>query len=131
MNNLSLLQLCIWSIDGWEKKKSRPIQAPPGHPTPLTGETKVQFHNNQSHLLVVHETQIAIYDATLECLRSWYPRDLLSSPISSAIFSCDGHLIFTGFCDGAVGVFDVESLSLRSRIAPSAYISPSMTRYVC
>lgn len=64
------MQLCSWSIDGWEKKKSRPIQAPPGYPAPLAGETRVQFHNNQSHVLVVHESQIAIYDAQLECLRS-------------------------------------------------------------
>ncbi|KAL3645777.1 Protein TOPLESS-RELATED PROTEIN 2 [Castilleja foliolosa] len=120
-------QLCSWSIDGWEKKKSRPIQVPPGQPSPLTGETKVQFHNNQSHLLVVHESQIAIYDAQLDCLRSWYPRDSLSAAISSAIYSCDGLLIFTGFCDGAVGIFDSDSLNLRCRIAPSAYISSSIS----
>ncbi|KAK4389148.1 protein TOPLESS-RELATED PROTEIN 2 [Sesamum angolense] len=120
-------QLCVWSIDGWEKKKSRPIQAPPGHPTPLVGETRVQFHNNQLHLLVVHESQIAVCDAQLECLRSWYPRDSLSAPISSAIYSCDGLSIFTGFCDGAIGIFDADSLSLRCRIAPSAYISSSLS----
>ncbi|XP_060207739.1 protein TOPLESS-RELATED PROTEIN 2-like isoform X1 [Lycium barbarum] len=116
-------QLCIWSVDGWEKKKARPIQAPPGHQTPLVGETRVQFHNDQSHILVVHESQIGIYDTQLECQRSWYPRDSLSAPISSAIYSCDGLLIFTGFCDGAIGVFDADSLRLRCRIAPSAYLS--------
>ncbi|KAL2550958.1 Protein TOPLESS [Forsythia ovata] len=116
-------QLCIWNIDGWEKKKSRGIQAPPGHPSPLVGETRVQFHNNQSHLLVVHESQISVYDARLECLRWWYPRDSLSASISSAIYSCNGLLIFTGFSDGAVGIFDADSLSLRCRIAPSAYMS--------
>ncbi|KAK6158465.1 hypothetical protein DH2020_005779 [Rehmannia glutinosa] len=143
------LFLCMWNIDGWEKKKSRPIQAAPGHQSPLVGETRVQFHNNQSHLLVVHESQIAVYDAQLECLRSgtwldsesnitvteyvlaissvWYPRDSLSAPISSAIYSCDGLLIFTGFCDGAVGIFDADSLNLRCRIAPSAYISASIS----
>lgn len=61
------LQLCIWSIDGWEKKKSRFIQAPQ---SPLAGETRVQFHNDQTHILVVHESQIGIYDSRLECLRS-------------------------------------------------------------
>ncbi|CAN4128062.1 unnamed protein product [Withania somnifera] len=116
-------QLCIWSVDGWEKKKARPIQASPGHQAPLVGETRVQFHNDQSHILVVHESQIGIYDAQLECQRSWYPRDSLSAPISSAIYSCDGLLIFTGFCDGAIGIFDAESLRLRCRIAPSAYLS--------
>ncbi|KAL0312385.1 UNVERIFIED_CONTAM: protein TOPLESS-RELATED PROTEIN 2 [Sesamum radiatum] len=119
--------LCVWSIDGWEKKKSRPVQAPPGHPTPLVGETRVQFHNNQLHLLVVHESQIAVCDAQLECLRSWYPRDSLSAPISSAIYSCDGLSIFTGFCDGVIGIFDADSVSLRCRIAPSAYISSSLS----
>ncbi|KAL7122687.1 hypothetical protein ACP275_01G059100 [Erythranthe tilingii] len=120
-------QLFIWSIDGWEKKKSRPIQAPPGHSAPLVGETRVQFHNNQSHVLVVHESQIAVYDAQLECLRWWYPRESLSAPISSAIYSCDGLSIFTGFCDGAVGIFDAENMTLRCRIAPSAYIPSSVS----
>ncbi|KAF3654306.1 Topless-related protein 2 [Capsicum annuum] len=115
--------LCIWSVDGWDKKKARPIQAPPGHQAPLVGETRVQFHNDQSHVLVVHESQIGIYDTQLECQRSWYPRDSLSAPISSAIYSCDGLLIFTGFCDGAIGIFDADSLRLRCRIAPPAYLS--------
>ncbi|CAI9759508.1 unnamed protein product [Fraxinus pennsylvanica] len=120
-------QLFVWNIDGWEKKKSRFIQAPPALQSPLVGETRVQFHNNQSHLLVVHESQIAVYDTQLECLRSWHPRDLLSAAISSAIYSCDGLVIFTGFCDGAVGIFNADNLSLRCRISPSAYISPPIS----
>lgn len=69
--NGSKFQLCVWSIDGWEKKKSRVIPVPPGRSVaPLAGETKVQFHNDQTHLLVVHESQIAIYDSKLDCLRS-------------------------------------------------------------
>ncbi|WCJ27942.1 Protein TOPLESS [Euphorbia peplus] len=115
-------QLCVWTVDGWEKKKSRFIQAPPGRQSPTTGETKVQFHNDQTHVLVVHESQIAIYDSKLECLRSWYPKDALSGAISSAIYSSDGLLVYAGFCDGAVGVFEADSLRLRCRIAPSAYI---------
>ncbi|KAL3497944.1 hypothetical protein ACH5RR_040676 [Cinchona calisaya] len=119
-------QLCVWNIDGWEKKKTKSIQAPPGHTSPLIGETKVQFHNDQSHLLVIHESQIAVYDTQLECLRSWYPRDSLSAPVASAIYSCDGLLVLTGFCDGAIGIFDADSLRLRCRIAPSAYMSSSI-----
>ncbi|KAF8412884.1 hypothetical protein HHK36_000856 [Tetracentron sinense] len=118
-------QLCLWSIDGWEKRKTRFIQAPAGRSAPMVGETKVQFHNDQAHLLVVHESQIAVYDSKLECLRSWFPRDTLAAPISSAIYSCDGLLLYTGFCDGAVGVFDADSLRLQCRIAPSSYIAPS------
>ncbi|KAL5767492.1 hypothetical protein ACOSP7_014099 [Xanthoceras sorbifolium] len=115
-------QLCMWSIDKWDKLKSRFIQAPAGRQSPLVGETRVQFHNDQTHLLVVHESQIALYDSKLECSRSWSPKDTLSAPISSAIYSCDGLLVYAGFCDGAVGVFDADSLRLRCRIAPSAYI---------
>ncbi|XP_057477632.1 protein TOPLESS-RELATED PROTEIN 2-like isoform X2 [Actinidia eriantha] len=120
-------QLCVWNIDGWEKRKARPIQAPPGHTSSLVGETKVQFHNDQTQLLVVHESQIAVYDGQLECLRAWYPKDSLSADISSAIYSSDGLLVFTGFCDGAVGVFDADSLRLQCRIAPSAYITSSIS----
>ncbi|GAA0142061.1 hypothetical protein LIER_03046 [Lithospermum erythrorhizon] len=119
-------QLCVWSIDGWEKKRTRPIQAPPGVSSPLVGATRVQFHNDQSRVLVVHESQIALYDTQLECLHSWYPRDSLSAGISSAIYSCDGMLVVTGFSDGAVGIFDVENLRLRCRIAPSAYLPSSI-----
>ncbi|KAJ0968054.1 hypothetical protein J5N97_024971 [Dioscorea zingiberensis] len=111
-------QLCMWSIDGWEKRKSKFLQVPPGRAAPLVGETKVQFHNDQAHLLVIHESQLAIYDGKLECVRSWYPRDTLAAPISSAIYSCDGLLVYAGFCDGAVGVFDADNLRLRCGLHP-------------
>ncbi|KAH0978648.1 hypothetical protein GBA52_005825 [Prunus armeniaca] len=114
--------LCVWSIDGWEKKKTRFIQAPAGRQSPLVGETKVQFHNDHTHLLVAHESQIAVYDCKLDCLRSWSPKDALAAPISSAIYSCDGLLVYATFCDGAVGVFDADTLRLRCRVAPTAYI---------
>ncbi|KAI3828620.1 hypothetical protein L1987_02725 [Smallanthus sonchifolius] len=120
-------QLCIWNINGWEKRKARYLPSPTGQQSSMVGETKVQFHNDQRHLLVVHESQIAIYDHQLECLKMWSPRESLSAPISSGIYSCDGLLLFTGFSDGAVGVFDAESLRLRCRIAPSAYISSSIS----
>nr|XP_017235245.1 PREDICTED: protein TPR2-like isoform X1 [Daucus carota subsp. sativus] len=120
-------QLCVWNIEGWEKRMARPIQTPPNHSAPLVGETQVQFHNDQTHLLVVHESQIGIYDSQLECLRLWSPRDSLSAAISSAIYSCDGLLIFVGFCDGAIGIFDVDGLRLRCRIASAAYIAPSLS----
>lgn len=64
------MQLCVWSIDGWEKKKSKYIQPPANRSGALVGDTRVQFHNDQTHLLVVHESQLAIYDGNLECSRS-------------------------------------------------------------
>ncbi|KAH7687231.1 YVTN repeat-like/Quinoprotein amine dehydrogenase protein [Dioscorea alata] len=56
----------------------------------------------------------------------WSPRDSLPAPISSAIYSCDGLLVYAGFCDGAVGVFDAESLRLRCRISPAAYLTSAI-----
>ncbi|KAJ0578216.1 putative Topless family protein [Helianthus annuus] len=64
-------------------KKSRSIQSPPSHPSSLVGETKVQFHNDQRQLLVVDESQIAIYDHQLECLKlvnSWTRTSLFNYP---------------------------------------------------
>lgn len=58
----SFVQLCVWSIDTWEKRKSVAIQIPSGK-APV-GDTRVQFHADQLRLLVVHETQLAIYDAS-------------------------------------------------------------------
>ncbi|XP_057872260.2 protein TOPLESS-RELATED PROTEIN 2 isoform X1 [Cryptomeria japonica] len=116
-------QLCLWSIDGWEKRKSKYIQVQAGRSSPAVGDTRVQFHNDQVHLLVVHESQLAIYEASkLDRMRYWTPHDSLPAPISSAIYSCDSLLVFASFCDGAVGVFDAESLRPRCRIAPSAYL---------
>lgn len=64
------LQLCVWNMDGWEKKKSRYIEPPSNRPGVLVGDISVQFHYNQTHILVVHETQLVIYDWQLECLCS-------------------------------------------------------------
>jgi len=120
-------QLYVWSTDNWENKKSRYIR-PPSNDSALVGDTMVQFHYDQTHLLVVHESQLAIYDGMLECLHLWSPRDALSSPISSAVYSSDGLMVYAGFRDGAIGIFKAESLRLQCRIAPSAYIPSSVPR---
>ena len=57
-----LSQFCVWTTDTWEKKKSITIQLPAGKAP--AGDTQVQFNSDQSRLLVSHETQIAIYDAS-------------------------------------------------------------------
>ncbi|CDP21481.1 unnamed protein product, partial [Coffea canephora] len=127
--------LCIWNIDGWQKKKMKAIQAPPGHTSPVIGETKVQFHNDQCHSLVSHESQVAVYDTQLECLNSasicymTYPRDALSASISSATYSCNGLSVYTGFLDSAIGIFDADSLRLHCWIALSIFMPSSIVRY--
>lgn len=71
-----VLQLCVWSTDGWEKQASKFLQIPAGRtPAPLA-QTRVQFHQDQIHLLAVHETQLAVYEAPkLECLKQVSPID--------------------------------------------------------
>ncbi|KAL3632748.1 Topless-related protein 3 [Castilleja foliolosa] len=118
-------QLCIWSIDSWEKRKTVPIQLPAGKAP--SGDTRVQFHADQVRLLVAHETQLAIYDASkMERIRQWVPQDALSAPISCAAYSCNSQLVFASFCDGGIGVFDADTLRLRCRVAPSAYLSQAV-----
>ncbi|XP_066367885.1 disease resistance protein Pik-2-like [Miscanthus floridulus] len=120
-------QLCVWSIGGWEKKKSRYIKHPSNGSGALVGDTMVQFHYDGMHLLVVHGSQLAIYDWQLECLCSWYPRDALPAPISSAVYSLGCLLVYAGFRDGAIGIFEAESLMLQCWIAPSAYVPSSIS----
>ncbi|WP_204265100.1 hypothetical protein, partial [Klebsiella aerogenes] len=59
----------------------------------------------------------------------WAPSSIAlamgSGPISSAVYSFGCVLVFAGFCDGAIGIFEAKSLTFRCRIAPSAYI-PSL-----
>lgn len=64
------LQLCVWSTDAWEKQTSKYLQIPAGRAAAPQADTRVQFHQDQTQLLVVHETQIAIFEASkLECLK--------------------------------------------------------------
>lgn len=43
---------------------------PSGRPPAPLADTRVQFHQDQTHLLAVHETQIALYEAPkLECIK--------------------------------------------------------------
>lgn len=57
-------------MDGWEKQTSKQLQIPSGRSVSPLADTRVQFHQDQTHLLAVHETQIAIYEAPkLECLK--------------------------------------------------------------
>ncbi|KAE9588003.1 putative transcription factor WD40-like family [Lupinus albus] len=120
-------QLCVWNTDGWEKQTTRFLQLPGGRTPPAQADTRVQFHQDQIRFLVVHETQLAIYEATkLECLKQWSPRDS-AAPISHATFSCDSQLIYASFLDTTVCVFSASTLRLRCRINPSAYLSASVS----
>nr|GMD24530.1 topless-related protein 3-like isoform X1 [Ipomoea batatas] len=120
-------RLCAWSIDKWEEKISVPIRL---HGDEVDADdkqpTQVMFHADQVHLLVTHETQLAIYDASnykMERIRQWIPHGSLSAPISSATYSCNSQLVYASFKDGNIGVLDADTLRPRCHIAPSAYLS--------
>ncbi|XVE71481.1 hypothetical protein DITRI_Ditri10aG0153700 [Diplodiscus trichospermus] len=118
-------QLCVWSTDGWEKQASKFLQIPNGRAASPHADTRVQFHLDQIHLLAVHETQIAIFEAPkLECLKQWVPREA-SGPITHATYSCDSQSIYVSFEDGSVGVLTASTLRLRCRISPAAYLPPN------
>ncbi|KAL3835512.1 hypothetical protein ACJIZ3_010248 [Penstemon smallii] len=120
-------QLCVWNSDGWEKQKSRFLQLPSGISPGQQSETRVQFHQDQIHFLVVHETQLAIYETTkLECVKQWVPRET-AAPISHATFSCDSQLVYASFLDATVRIFTATHLHLRCLIKPSAYLPSNVS----
>ncbi|KAK6233238.1 hypothetical protein SCA6_003311 [Theobroma cacao] len=119
--------LCVWSIFTWVKTKSVAMQIPAGKAP--TGDTRVQFHSDGIRLLVVHETQLAIYNASkMERVRQWVSQDVLPAPTSYATYSCNSQSVYATFCDGNVGVFDADSLRLRCRIASSVYLSQAILK---
>ncbi|KAG5555916.1 hypothetical protein RHGRI_006538 [Rhododendron griersonianum] len=120
-------KLCIWRMDTWEHLKSVSIQLPAGKA--CNGDTRVEFHSDRIRLLVSHETQLAIYDASeMVRIRQWVPQDVLTAQISFAVYSCDSQLVYTSFCDGNIGMFNADSLTLAHHIVPSIYLSPAMLR---
>ncbi|KAH0453552.1 hypothetical protein IEQ34_017876 [Dendrobium chrysotoxum] len=121
-------QLCVWGMDTWEKQASKFLQIPPNRMSGSFAETKVQFHQDQVQFLVVHESQIAIYEATkLDCHKQWIPRDM---SVTHATYSCDSQMIYATFTDGSVSIF-TSALRLRCRISPMAYLKapPSANTY--
>ncbi|XP_039166146.1 protein TPR3 [Eucalyptus grandis] len=118
-------QLCVWSTDGWEKQASKFLQMPTGQGAAPFADTRVQFHVDQIHLLVVHEIQIATCKAPeLECLKQWDTREA-SFPITDATYSCNGQSIYVSFEDGSISVLSASTLRLRCRINPATYIPPN------
>ncbi|XP_042494873.1 protein TOPLESS-like [Macadamia integrifolia] len=124
-------QICVWNSEGWEKQKSKFLQLPSGRAPMALSDTRVQFHQDQVHFLVVHESQLAIFETTkLECVKQWVTRES-SAPISHATFSCDSQLVYASFLDGSVCIFSAAHLRLRCRINPTAYLPPNVRSNVC
>lgn len=90
-------QLCVWSTDGWDKRRARFLNIPPSHASRsgaggsgagglnnTATDTRVQFHNDQLRFLVTHESQLAVYDASkldrLRQVRQRHCRDTSMTP---------------------------------------------------
>ncbi|KAL8209389.1 hypothetical protein R6Q57_006121 [Mikania cordata] len=115
-------QLCIWNTNGWEKQTSKQLQIPAERVASPLADTRVQFHQDQTNLLAVHETQIAVFEAPkLESPKQWFPRET-SGLITHATYSCDSQSIFVCFEDASVGVLTSSTLRLRCRIASTSYL---------
>ncbi|KAL3499954.1 hypothetical protein ACH5RR_039047 [Cinchona calisaya] len=100
----TILNICVWSIDSLQQLANKFLEIPPGcAPNPLA-YTRLQSHPKHSDILVVHETQIAVYKAsTLDRIRQ-APEES-SIGITDAKYSCDGQLIYASFIDGSICVF--------------------------
>ncbi|XVE53578.1 hypothetical protein DITRI_Ditri03aG0014000 [Diplodiscus trichospermus] len=117
-------QIFTWDLDGWEKCKSKLLQLPDER-TPVSG-TQLQFHVDQVHFLVMHESQLSIYEAKeLARVQQWVPED--PSRISHATYSCDSQMVYACFIDGTVSIFGASDLELKCQILPTAYL-PSGAR---
>ncbi|KAI3803008.1 hypothetical protein L1987_31156 [Smallanthus sonchifolius] len=124
-------QLCVWSTEGWEKQTNKSLQIPPGRVAARVVDTRVSFHNDQTQLLAVHETQIAIYEAPkLERLKQWVPPET-NGLITQATYSCDSQSIYGSFEDGSVSILTASTLRLRCRISSTSYLptNPSSRVY--
>ncbi|KAH8482795.1 hypothetical protein H0E87_030034 [Populus deltoides] len=132
-NDLNLLvssgadaQIFVWNVEGWYKQRSTFLQIPNGRiPFSLSTDNHIQFHQNQTEFLSVHETHLAIYETRkLECVKQWIPGDF-AAPISHATFSCDGQMVYASFLDGLVSIFDASDFQLYCQINPTAYLFPT------
>ncbi|KAA8521600.1 hypothetical protein F0562_012273 [Nyssa sinensis] len=114
-------QIIVWNSEVWEKRIGTFLQIPWRRPkVPL--DSSIKFHQDQIHFLIVHGTQLGIYETTkLECVKQWFPGQSFA-PIMHAEFSCDGQLIYASFLDGIVGIFGVSSLYLQCLVYPTAYL---------
>ncbi|KAH7862942.1 hypothetical protein Vadar_011355 [Vaccinium darrowii] len=86
----------------------------------------IEMEDSTIHIFDVNEFKLAIYDPSSDRIHQCVTQDVLPAPISFAAYSRDSQLVYTSFCDGNIGVFDADSLTLRCRIATSAYLSPAL-----
>ncbi|KAM7475900.1 hypothetical protein LguiB_023143 [Lonicera macranthoides] len=115
-------QICVWNLDLWVKKAAKFLEIPRGRVQSPLGKTSIQFHRDEIHLLVTHQTQISVYNVSvLDFVIQWNPENTLGS-ITDATFSCNHKLIYVSFEDGSLCVL-TSMLQPRCWIRPAAYLT--------
>ncbi|KAJ7958799.1 Topless-related protein [Quillaja saponaria] len=123
-------QIILWNVDRWERQNSTFLHNISARTPITTSDVSVQFHEDQIHFLVVHETLLAIYETTkLECVKQWVIGES-SAPITHAVFSCDSELVYSSFLDGVVRIFATSTLQLQCQINPTAYLTFDVSKRV-
>ncbi|XP_070669772.1 topless-related protein 1 isoform X1 [Malus domestica] len=119
-------QLIVWNSDKWERGNSCFLRILAGRTPTAMVEAQLQYHKDLMHILVIHESQLALYDSLkLECEKQWIVEEP-AAPISHATFSCDSQLVYASFMDGTVRVF-TSNLQLQCQINPNAYLPPDVS----
>ena len=68
---LSSFQICVWSTEVWNDQASKPVHISSGRGRNPPRKNRVQFHQDQIHLLVFNESLIAVYEAPeLKCIEN-------------------------------------------------------------
>ncbi|XP_022729897.1 topless-related protein 1-like [Durio zibethinus] len=123
-------QIIVWDSSQWERQKGCFLKTLAGRTPTARSDTQIQFQLDQTHLLAVNETQLAIYDMRkLECVKQWAIGEA-SAPISHATFSCDSQLVYSSFLDGTVRIFGASNLQLQRQINPTAYLPSDVSSTV-
>ncbi|XP_055820274.1 protein TPR3-like isoform X2 [Solanum dulcamara] len=123
-------QIVVWNSTNWEREQSTMLQISADWlPTELS-ETFVEFQRDEKYFLVVHETQIAIYETTkLECVKQWIIKNFCAR-ISHATLSCDSRWIYAIMKDGIVLILSASDLSPKYEIDPSTFLTSDFSSHV-
>ncbi|XP_006343510.1 topless-related protein 1-like isoform X1 [Solanum tuberosum] len=123
-------QIVVWNSTNWEREGSTMLQMSADWLPTEVSETSVEYQRDEKCFLVVHETQIAIYETTkLECVKQWMIKNFCAR-ISHATFSCDSEWIYTIMKDGIVLILSASDLSPKYEIDPSTFLTSDLSSHV-
>ncbi|KAK9683946.1 hypothetical protein RND81_10G176900 [Saponaria officinalis] len=111
-------QLFVWNLIEQKSIASKFFRKT----TPRHAPTRVQFQHDLGHVLVIHETQLAIYeDQKLEHKKEWFPGPW-NLAITDATYTCDGQSVVVSLLAGRVYVLIASTLALRCTINQTVFL---------